>query len=43
MTTIELPWLKPPLNLNQRLHWAQKAKETKLIRSTVDTDRRWSA
>lgn len=35
MTTIELPWLKPPLNLNQRMHWAQKAKETKLIRSTV--------
>lgn len=35
MIIIELPWLKPPLNLNQRLHWAVKAKETRLIRSTV--------
>lgn len=35
MTIIDLPWERPPLNLNQRMHWARKAKETKLIRSTV--------
>lgn len=35
MIVIELPWPKPPLNLNQRMHWAQKATQTRLIRSTV--------
>ena len=30
--TIPLTFTKPPLNMNQRLHWAQKAKLTKAIR-----------
>lgn len=35
MIVIELPWTTPPLNLNQRMHWRTKARETKTIRSTV--------
>ena len=37
MTTyrIDLPWTKPPLSANQRLHWARKMRETKKIRTTV--------
>lgn len=30
--TIPLTFTKPPLNMNQRMHWAQKAKITKVIR-----------
>ena len=29
---IDLSFTRPPLNLNQRMHWAQKAKLTKEIR-----------
>lgn len=33
---LELPWVKPPLNLNQRhKHWANKAHLTAIVRSTV--------
>lgn len=32
MHTIPLTFTKPPLNMNQRMHWAQKAKITKAIR-----------
>lgn len=31
--TIPLIFTKPPLNMNQRLHWARKAKLTKAIRT----------
>ena len=31
--TIPLTFTKPPLNMNQRLHWAKKAKITKAIRT----------
>ena len=34
-TIIRLPWTTPPLNANQRLHWAHKAKLTKQIRNAV--------
>lgn len=34
-TVIRLPWTTPPLNANQRLHWAHKAKLTRQIRDTV--------
>ncbi|WJJ10799.1 hypothetical protein P9990_19800 [Prescottella equi] len=34
---LELPWTKPPLSMNDRMHWAQKAKLTKRIRSTART------
>lgn len=30
--TVELPWSRPPLTSNQRLHWAKRAKLTKQIR-----------
>jgi len=32
---IALSFTSPPLNLNQRMHWAQKAKITKAIRDEV--------
>lgn len=32
---LELPWSTVPLSLNQRLHWAQKAKKTRAVRSDV--------
>lgn len=37
MTTYELvlPYTRPPLNQNQRLHWAVKAKLTKDIKLTT--------
>lgn len=35
MITIPLPWKSPPLTLNQRMHWATKARETARIRSIV--------
>lgn len=31
--TIELPYSKPPLTLNQRMHWAPKARWIKQLRS----------
>ncbi|MBM4489698.1 hypothetical protein GS471_17010 [Rhodococcus hoagii] len=34
---LELPWSKPPMSMNDRMHWAQKAKLTKRIRSTAHT------
>lgn len=33
--TFTLPWDRPPLTANQRLHWAVKAKLTKHIRVTA--------
>ena len=30
--TIPVTFTKPPLNMNQRMHWAKKAKLTKAIR-----------
>jgi len=30
---ITLPWKRPPLNLNDRFHWAKKAALTKLVRA----------
>lgn len=32
MTVLTFDWPRPPLNANQRLHWAQKAKLTRMIR-----------
>lgn len=32
---VALPWQRPPLSLNDRTHWAVKAKETRAVRSTV--------
>lgn len=32
---INLPWDKPPLTLNQRMHWAPKGRWTKTIRTTA--------
>ena len=42
MTSVEIPlsFTSPPLNLNQRMHWAQKAKITKAIRDEVATKAR---
>ena len=33
--TLNLPWLTPPLNANDRMHWRPKANITKQIRDTV--------
>jgi crossover junction endodeoxyribonuclease RusA len=33
---IVLPYDKPPLSLNQRLHWAVKAKLVKEVRTTTE-------
>ena len=33
--TIRLPWIKPPLSLNQRLHWAERNRITDEVRQTV--------
>ena len=33
--TIPLPYDKPPLSLNQRQHWAAKARETARVRMDV--------
>lgn len=37
MAEIELPLIagKPPLTLNQRLHWREKARRTGIVRGTV--------
>lgn len=32
---IALPWKKPPLTLNQRMHWAKKAQITKMLRDSA--------
>ncbi len=32
MTVIRLPWTKPPLSLNDRTHWAAKARTTREVR-----------
>jgi crossover junction endodeoxyribonuclease RusA len=31
--TLDLPYERPPLNANQRLHWAKKAALTKQVRA----------
>lgn len=33
--TIELPWERPPLTANRRLHWGEQAKLTKRIRTEL--------
>lgn len=47
MTVLTFDWPRPPLNANQRLHWAQKAKLTRTIREitkmTVRRDGLWAA
>lgn len=35
MTVLTFPWERPPLNANQRLHWAKKASLTKNIRESA--------
>lgn len=35
MTVLTFDWPRPPLNANQRLHWAQKAKLTKRVRAAT--------
>ncbi|PRQ10612.1 hypothetical protein C1Y63_10480 [Corynebacterium sp. 13CS0277] len=32
---LPLPWMRPPLTLNQRLHWAKKAQLTKGVRGNA--------
>lgn len=32
---IELPWSKPPLSMNDRDHWAKKAKKVRNVRQTT--------
>lgn len=32
---LELPWQTPPLSLNDRKHWAVKARDTAAVRTTV--------
>ena len=32
---IDLPWTKPPLSMNDRMHWRLKAKITREIRDTT--------
>ena len=32
---IRLPYVKPPLSLNARQHWAARARETRRVRSDV--------
>jgi Holliday junction resolvase RusA-like endonuclease len=35
IATIRLPWMAPPLKSNDRMHWAAKSKETKIIRNAT--------
>lgn len=35
MTTLVFEWPRPPLNANQRLHWAAKSKLTRDVRDTA--------
>lgn len=32
---INLPWKRPPLTANQRMHWAEKARITREVRQTA--------
>ncbi|AMU78478.1 hypothetical protein SEA_SKINNYPETE_48 [Mycobacterium phage SkinnyPete] len=32
---IDLPWSRPPLTANQRMHWAAKAKTTREVRAAA--------
>lgn len=32
---LKLPWTKPPLSLNDREHWAPRAKKQKEVRATT--------
>ena len=33
--TLQFPYERPPLNANQRLHWANKARMTRKVRETT--------
>lgn len=33
VTVVRLPWKTPPLSLNARLHWAEKARITQQVRT----------
>jgi len=33
--TFDIPWHRPPLTSNQRMHWAHKAKITKEVRNVA--------
>lgn len=33
MTTIDLPWSRPPLSANDRMHWAKKARHVAALRA----------
>lgn len=35
MMTLALPWRTPPLSLNDRLHWAAKARLSRTVRASV--------
>lgn len=32
---LDLPWDRPPLSLNQRLHWARKAQISRAVKEAV--------
>ncbi|MEH3142489.1 MAG: hypothetical protein PGN37_20420 [Mycobacterium kyogaense] len=32
---IDLPWKRPPLTANQRMHWAEKSRVTRDVRQAV--------
>lgn len=33
--TLNLPWATPPLTANQRMHWAKRARTTRMIRNVA--------
>ncbi|WP_336630010.1 MULTISPECIES: hypothetical protein [unclassified Microbacterium] len=35
MTVLTFWWERPPLNANQRLHWAAKAQKTRMVRDAA--------
>lgn len=35
VTVIRLPWTTPPLSMNSRQHWAQKARTTQQVRTAA--------
>lgn len=35
MTRLDLPWRTPPLSMNQRLHWAAKARLSRTVRDVT--------
>ena len=37
--TLHLPWVKPPLSLNRRGHWATRSRQTRAVREAI----RWIA